>query len=73
MLYSNNYNLLFIKLGYKTKMFSKISADFFVATEKSFNNPYSLGNDLNATGNRFFNPSAPSGINIGAKFQFAVK
>ena len=71
--YSNNYNLLFIKLGYKTKMFSKISADFFVATEKSFNNPYSLGNDLNAAGNRFFNPSAPSGINIGAKFQFAVK
>ena len=71
--FATSYNLLFVKAGYKTNISKIIGTDIFVAYERSFNNPYSLGNDLNATGNRFFNPSAPHNFTVGAKFQFQVK
>ena len=70
--YAKPYNLLFVKAGIKTKVSKFIAADFFATYEKSFNTPYSLGNDLNAAGNRFFNSSAPYGITIGAKFQYNI-
>jgi hypothetical protein len=30
--------------------------------EKSLNAPFSLGNDLNAAGSRFYNPSSPENL-----------
>jgi iron complex outermembrane receptor protein len=45
----------------------------FATAEKSLNNPYSLGNDLNAAGNRFFNPSAPEQFTVGLQCKFKVK
>ncbi len=65
--YSNAYNILFVKAGYKISFGKKGDGGFWIAYQNSFNTPYSLGNDLNAAGNRFYNPSAPNDITIGIK------
>lgn len=70
--YATAYNLCFAKLGYKTKLCKKILADLFCSYDKSFNTPFSLGNDLNAVGNRFFNPSSPQNFYGGFKLKFIL-
>lgn len=71
--FATHYNLLYLKAGFKTGPNRKIATEIYVAAERSFNDPFSLGNDLNAAGNRFYNPSAPQNFTIGAKFRFNVK
>jgi iron complex outermembrane receptor protein len=71
--YAPSYQLFFAKLGYKAIVGSSTEIHFFATAEKSSNNPYSLGNDLNAAGNRFFNPSAPENFSIGIQCKFTVK
>jgi iron complex outermembrane receptor protein len=67
---ANSYQLLFAKLGYKKMLGRKIQAELYMVFDQSFNTPYSLGNDLNAAGNRYFNPSAPQNFTSGLKLQF---
>jgi iron complex outermembrane receptor protein len=71
--FATRYNLLFAKAGYRTPPGKKISAELYIAFEKSFHTPYSLGNDLNAAGNRFYNPSAPQQFTVGAKLTVGVE
>jgi iron complex outermembrane receptor protein len=71
--FAKSYNLFFTKLGYKKSFHKKTDADFFVSFQHSFNNPYSLGNDLNAAANRYFNPSAPNDFTAGVKLRFNIK
>ena len=68
-----SYQLLFVKLRYRRNFGPSLDTDFFLKAEKSFNNPYSLGNDLNAAGNRFFNPAAPQQFSMGIICRFKVK
>lgn len=68
--YANAYNLLFLKMGIVNKISKKIKSDTYILWMKSFNNNYSLGNDLNADGGRFFNPSALQTFTIGIKLNF---
>ena len=70
--YAPSYQLLFAKCGYKTIIGKTTEINFYATAEKSFNNPFSLGNDLNAAGNRFFNPSAPQNFSVGIQCRFAV-
>ena len=70
--YATAYNLFFAKLGYKIGLGKKIMADLFCSYDRSFNTPYSLGNDLNATGNRFFNPSSAQNFYGGVKLKFIL-
>ncbi|MCY7291867.1 MAG: TonB-dependent receptor plug domain-containing protein [Ferruginibacter sp.] len=69
-IYAKAYNLLFIKVGRQHTVSKKIKADSFISWMKSFNKNYSLGNDLNADGNRFFNPAAMQTITAGVSFNF---
>lgn len=71
--YATAYNLFFARLGYKVNFGKSIAADMFFAYNKSFNNPYSLGNDLNAAGNRFYNPSAPESVSGGISLKFKLE
>ncbi len=71
--YAPSYQLLFAKLGYKTIIGKTTETNIYATAQKSFNNPYSLGNDLNAAGNRFFNPSAAQNFSIGIQCRFKVK
>ena len=65
--FAKPYNLLLIKLGIDKALSKKVKADFFGTWSKGFNQNYSLGNDLNAAGNRFFNPSPPQVVTLGIK------
>lgn len=71
--YASSYWLYFVKLGYKTTLGASTEANFFFSSERSPKNPYSLGNDLNAAANRYFNPSAPQRFTIGIQCRIKGK
>jgi len=71
--YATAYNLFFAKIGFKVNLAAKLSTDLFFSYDHSFNSPYSLGNDLNAAGNRFFNPSSPQNFYGGVKLKFILQ
>ncbi len=62
-----HYNLLFFRMAYRPNVGQRFHPSFFIAYEKSLNTPFSLGNDLNAAGSRFFNPAAPERFTAGIK------
>jgi iron complex outermembrane receptor protein len=56
--YASSYNLLGGRLGWKKTMAEKWGINLFMGVDNLFDVQYSLGNDINAAGNRFYN-SAP--------------
>lgn len=62
--YAPSYNLLGIRLGYKSTLSKKIGIEIFASGDNLFNEKYSLGNDINAAGGRYYN--AAPGINYSA-------
>jgi iron complex outermembrane receptor protein len=71
--WGSSYQLLFAKAGYRVPMGSSIESHLFLSYEKALQNPYSLGNDLNAAGGRFYNPSPPQQFTAGIQLKFKVK
>jgi len=67
---ASSYQLIFVRAGYKTNIGKNTIAEIWAAYNKSLNSPYSLGNDLNAAGNRYYNPSAPQTLTAGISLQF---
>jgi iron complex outermembrane receptor protein len=68
--FASQYNLLMGRVGYKRKLCKVMEGEIYFSFDRSFNNPYSLGNDLNAAGSRYFNPSAPENYYGGVKLKF---
>ena len=68
--FASQYNLLMGKVGYKRKLCKLLEGEIYFSFDRSFNTPYSLGNDLNAAANRYFNPSAPENYYGGVKLKF---
>ena len=68
--FAKAYNIACIKLGWQTDLSSAVSLDLFGSIQKGFNKNYSLGNDLNADANRFFNPAAPQIFTGGIALKF---
>ena len=66
--YADSYNLLTAKTGWKFLVKDKHQIEFFVGVDNILDEKYSLGNDLNAFGQRYFNPSPErnyfGGINV---------
>jgi iron complex outermembrane recepter protein len=56
--YANDYALLGGRLGFRRTFANRIRADVFAGVDNALNQQYSLGNDINAFGNRYFNPAA---------------
>jgi iron complex outermembrane receptor protein len=56
-LYANDFALLAGRLGYQ-HTFGKLGVELFAGVDNALNEKYSLGNDLNAFGGRFFNAAA---------------
>ncbi|MDB5117059.1 MAG: TonB-dependent receptor [Mucilaginibacter sp.] len=56
-IYSGSYNLLGGKAGWKSAI-GKTQFEVFVGADNLLNTHYSLGDDLNAALNRFYNPAA---------------
>lgn len=63
--YADSYTLLGCKVGYKFYADKKLPLDFFMGADNLLNEKYSLGNDLNAAGSRFFNAAAGRNYFIG--------
>ena len=68
--FASQYNLLMGRMGYKKKISKVTEGEIYFSFDRSFNQPFSLGNDLNAAGNRYFNPSAPENYFGGVKLKF---
>lgn len=62
--FAKNYHLTDLKLGARNLSVAKKLLDISFGINNLFNRSYSLGNDLNAASNRFYNPAA--GINYYA-------
>ena len=64
------YHLVIARLGYRTSIRSKISLDIFAGAENLLDEKYSLGNDINGFGGRYFNAAAGRNYFAGISFGF---
>jgi len=55
--FASDYRLLQGRIGWK-KNFSGLQMEIFAGIDNGLNELYSLGNDINAVGNRYYNPAA---------------
>ena len=70
---ADSYQLLNARLGYRTSSFKLLSIDAFVGVDNLFDERYSLGNDLNAFGGRYYNTAAPRNFYFGIKVRIKSK
>ncbi|MFD2968431.1 TonB-dependent receptor [Sphingobacterium bambusae] len=68
--FANKYNLMQAKAGINIPLQKPVSLQLFVGADNILNERYSLGNDINAFGNRFFNPAPPRNYYAGVKVGF---
>ncbi len=66
--YADSYTLVQMKMGYK-KQLNKTLVDFYFGVDNLLNETYSLGNDLNAAGGRYFNPAPKRNYFGGVKIE----
>ena len=67
--YADAYQLLQIKMGYQYKQKEK-QVDIFMGIDNLLNQNYSLGNDINAAGKRYYNPAAGRNVFGGVICRF---
>ena len=65
--FSNSFDLVHCKAGWRTSKPGKPVLDVFAGIDNLLDETYSLGNDLNAFGGRFFNAAAPRNFFAGMK------
>lgn len=68
--HADSYQLVTTKVGWKAKIGQKHLIDLFFGIDNLLNEKYSLGNDLNAFGSRYFNPSPERNYFGGIKVHF---
>jgi iron complex outermembrane receptor protein len=56
--YAKAFTLVQAKLGWRKQISSKFNLELFAGADNLTNERYSLGNDINAFGKRYYNPSA---------------
>ena len=61
------YHLLQFKGGWQ-KQFKKFNVELYAGINNAINQKYSLGNDINAAANRYYNAAAPINFYGGVKF-----
>lgn len=64
--FANAYTLLAGRVGYHLKI-KRLAFDIFGGADNIFDQSYGLGPDLNATGNRFYNPAPKRNFYAGIK------
>jgi iron complex outermembrane receptor protein len=68
--FASSYNLLGERLGWKKMLSKKTQLDLFIGGENLFNVTYSLGNDINAAGGRYYNVAPGRNFFGGASLHF---
>jgi iron complex outermembrane receptor protein len=67
--FAGAYHLVQLKGGWETRL-GKTRVDFYAGADNLLNQKYSLGNDLNAVGNRYYNAAAPRNYYAGMNVRF---
>ena len=70
---ATDFHLLNMRMGYKHHFFKKLNGEVFLGADNLLNETYSLGNDINAAANRFFNVSAGKNYTTGISLFFNSK
>lgn len=68
--FAKQFHLVQVKGTFNRKINNALQLQFFAGIDNLLNEKYSLGNDINAFGNRFFNPAPPVNYYGGIKFYF---
>ncbi len=68
--FADKYHLVQAKASWVTGFLNKYRVQFFIGADNVLNQKYSLGNDINALGNRYFNAAAPRNFYAGVKVGF---
>lgn len=68
--YAPHYNLVQLKAGWQHKLTNKANLELYAGIDNLLNENYSLGDDLDAVGNRFFNPSPLRNYYAGFNVKF---
>jgi iron complex outermembrane receptor protein len=63
--FANAYALLGGRIGYRSLITKRYPVDVFAGVDNALNKKYSLGNDLNAVGNRFYNAAPTINFYVG--------
>jgi len=69
-IYAGKYHLLQGKIGWKNIKIGKTDLEVYAGADNILDQKYSLGNDLNATGARYFNAAAPRNFYGGLAVHF---
>lgn len=68
--YASSYNLFGGRIGWKKQLVKKWGLNVFAGADNIFNVKYSLGNDINAAGGRYYNVAAGRNYYIGLTLQW---
>jgi iron complex outermembrane receptor protein len=68
--FASSYNLLSERLGWRKSITAKMQLDVFIGGENLSNVTYSLGNDINAAGGRYYNVAPGRNFYGGASVHF---
>jgi iron complex outermembrane receptor protein len=68
--YANPYKLLGLKIGYKNHLSKKQSFELFAGVQNLLDERYSLGNDINAFGGRYYNAAPGRNFYVGVGLRF---
>jgi iron complex outermembrane receptor protein len=71
--YASSYNLLGARTGWKKHLHPKVLMELFIAADNIFDEKYSLGNDINAFGGRYYNAAATFNFSGGIALHFNFK
>lgn len=66
--FSSSYQDVSLKAGYRFTLRDQLESELFAGVRNALDQKYSLGNDLNAFGGRYFQPAAPRNYYVGWKF-----
>ncbi len=69
--YASDYFLLGARAGYRTS--GRMLIDFFAGADNILNQRYSLGNDLNAAGGRYYNAAPTANYYIGISANMPIR
>ncbi|MBO9636245.1 MAG: TonB-dependent receptor, partial [Chitinophagaceae bacterium] len=69
--YASSYQLTGGRIGWRKAFTSRISTDLYAGVDNLFDARYSLGNDINAAGGRYFNTAAGVNYFAGLSFRYS--
>lgn len=67
---ASSYNLLDARIGYRHNLFKNAFIEVFGAANNIFNVKYSLGNDINAFGGRYYNAAPGANYTAGISLRY---